>query len=414
MPTLTTDFIGTEWTWIPTIAFLTLVFQIPAVLVLLSRLLQGPTRRPPLTPQRSNSTQVGKITVVVPTLNEAHRLQPCLNGLTRQGYEVREILIVDSRSQDGTPALVQHAAQTDPRIRLLEDDPLPPGWVGRPWALHYGFLQSCPQSDWILGIDADTQPSPFLAATLLQVAETEAYDLITLSPRFILQFPGEWWLQPALLMTLIYRFGPAGGTNEADRVMANGQCCLCRRSLLVKLGGYETVAQSFCDDVTLVRQAAQQGAKVGFLDGANLLKVRMYEGFRETWQEWGRSLDLKDATTPAQLAGDLALLTAVQGVPLIFTALWGLALLLGQDSLTVWGAFGLNLSLVIIRFALLGAIVPSYDFESAQPQNARWFWLSPFADPLAVSRIFVSAQQKPRQWRGRTYSHLIALKKQNG
>jgi dolichol-phosphate mannosyltransferase len=276
--------------------------------------------------------------------------------------------------------------------------------VGRPWALHYGFLQSSPQSEWILGIDADTQPSPFLAATLLQVAETEAYDLITLSPRFILQFPGEWWLQPALLMTLIYRFGPAGGSNGADRVMANGQCCLCRRSLLVALDGYTGAARSFCDDVTLVRQAAQQGAKVGFLDGANLLKVRMYEGFRETWQEWGRSLDLKDATTPAQLASDLWLLAAVQGFPLPLTLLWGLCLQGDSGCVTVTIAFALNVSLVLIRFALLAAIAPSYDFSLTAP-NDRWFFgLSPFADPLAVARIFLSAQQTPRQWRGRVYS----------
>jgi dolichol-phosphate mannosyltransferase len=389
--------------WLSVAAFLILVLQIPAVLILLTRLLQGPTRRPPLRPQSVNSTHVGKVSIVVPTLNEADRLQPCLDGLTRQGYEVREILVVDSRSQDGTQALVKRSALQDPRIRLLEDDPLPPGWVGRPWALHTGFLRSSPDSEWILGIDADTQPTPQLAATLLRVAEEEHFDLITLSPRFILKFPGEWWLQPALLMTLVYRFGPAGGSNPPDRVMANGQCCFCRRSLLVEMDGYSGAAQSFCDDVTLVRQAAQRGAKVGFLDGANLLKVRMYEGLKETWQEWGRSLDLKDATTRTQLWGDLALLKLVQGAPLLWLMIFGLGYLLGSQTLPVTIALGLNLFLVVFRFALQAAIRSSYDFET--PSQGQWlFWLAPLADPLAVARIFLSASQTPRQWRGRTYS----------
>ncbi|MFM7580152.1 MAG: hypothetical protein ACKO5Q_24860 [Microcystaceae cyanobacterium] len=30
-------------------------------------------------------------------------------------------------------------------------------------------------------------------------------------------------------------------------------------------------------------------------------------------------------------------------------------------------------------------------------------WLSPLADPLAVLRIYLSAQQQPKQWRGRIY-----------
>ena len=167
--------------------------QIPALLILLSRLLKGPGRRPPLTPLATHPEQLGKVTVVVPTLNEVERISPCLSGLTRQGYEVREFIVVDSNSQDGTREKVLAIAQTDPRFRLRSDGTLPPGWVGRPWALHNGFLLSSPESEWILGIDADTQPQYGLVASLLAVAVGEGYDLLSLSPQFILQSPGEWW-----------------------------------------------------------------------------------------------------------------------------------------------------------------------------------------------------------------------------
>jgi dolichol-phosphate mannosyltransferase len=288
------------------IALLLLGLQLPAVMVLLSRLVQGPRRRPPLQPRRATPDQVGQVTVVIPTLNEAARLGPCLAGIRRQTYELREVLVVDSRSQDGTPELVRQAQALDPRLRLITDDPLPTGWVGRPWALHTGYEQSSPKSEWILGIDADTQPQPGLVPALITAAAAEGFDLVSLSPRFILKTVGELWLQPALLMTLIYRFGPTGAQGSgAERVMANGQCFLCRRSLLEALGGYTVARQSFCDDVTLARHAAEQGARVGFWDGAALLKVRMYEGLAETWREWGRSLDLKDASSQGQVAGDL-------------------------------------------------------------------------------------------------------------
>ncbi|MFM7576863.1 MAG: glycosyltransferase, partial [Microcystaceae cyanobacterium] len=121
---------------------------------------------------------------------------------------------VDSRSQDGTRELVQTQSQSDRRVQLLTDDPLPPDWVGRPWALDYGFRQSSPDSEWILGIDADTQPQPGLVASVVQAALEEKYDLLSLSPQFILGSPGEWWLQPALLMTLLYRFDSAGVRNQ--------------------------------------------------------------------------------------------------------------------------------------------------------------------------------------------------------
>jgi dolichol-phosphate mannosyltransferase len=386
------------------IALLLLGLQLPAVMVLLSRLVQGPRRRPPLQPRRATPDQVGQVTVVIPTLNEAARLGPCLAGIRRQTYELREVLVVDSRSQDGTPELVRQAQALDPRLRLITDDPLPTGWVGRPWALHTGYEQSSPKSEWILGIDADTQPQPGLVPALITAAAAEGFDLVSLSPRFILKTVGELWLQPALLMTLIYRFGPTGAQGSgAERVMANGQCFLCRRSLLEALGGYTAARQSFCDDVTLARYAAEQGARVGFWDGAALLKVRMYEGLAETWREWGRSLDLKDASSQGQVAGDLWFLTSTQALPWVAVPLLIMGLFQGA-TLPIQLVLGMNLSLLAVRFALQWAILPSYDLSQAQGSWA--FWLSPLADPLAVIRIWLSSLRTPTQWRGREYSGL--------
>lgn len=387
------------------IAFILLVLQVPVVLILLSRLLRGPSRRAPVAPLAPSLDQLGAVSVVVPTLNEAERISPCLEGLTHQSYEVREMIIVDSYSTDRTPDLVKAAQTQDPRFRLINDDPLPTDWVGRPWALHNGFWAMSDNSEWFLGIDADTQPQPGLVAGLVAIAQSENYDLISLSPQFILEYPGEWWLQPALLMTLLYRFNPAGVGSEApERVMANGQCFLCRRSVLEALEGYTSAAGSFCDDVTLARNIAQAGYKVGFLDGAKVLKVRMYEGFADTWEGWGRSLDLKDAGSSAQLWGDLWVLLLTQGLPWLLLVIGLVGIALGVDSPTWLAVTGLNLGLVMMRFALLGAIAPSYAGLSLFSPASWLFWLSPLADPLAVLRIFLSAQGKPKQWRGRVYS----------
>ncbi|KOP23227.1 glycosyl transferase [Hapalosiphon sp. MRB220] len=385
-------------------SLLVLLIQIPAVAILMSRLLKGPLRHPPITPQNPTPDILGSVSVVIPTLNEALRISPLLNGLSRQSYEVREIIVVDSNSQDGTPDLVKAAQKQDPRFRLITDDPLPPNWVGRPWALHNGFLYSCEASEWFLGMDADTQPSPGLVAGLVKTAIAQGYDLISLSPQFILKYPGECWLQPALLMTLLYRFDPAGiNTQQPERVMANGQCFLCRRSVLAAVSGYTSAKSSFCDDVTLARHIAASGFKVGFLDGSKVLKVRMYEGAIETWKEWGRSLDLKDASSQTQLWADLWVLTSTQALPVLLV----LGYLLIFPHLPI--SFNpplvllrLNVFLLVVRFGMLLAIAPCYD--RTQSRGGWLFWLSPLADPLAVVRIFLSAISTPRQWRGRNYN----------
>lgn len=96
------------------IALCLFVVQLPAVMVLLARLLKGPTRRPPLQPRAMTPDQVGQVSVVVPTLNEALRVAPCLTGLSQQTAEVREVLVVDSRSTDGTREIVQKAQKPMP------------------------------------------------------------------------------------------------------------------------------------------------------------------------------------------------------------------------------------------------------------------------------------------------------------
>lgn len=380
------------------IIFGILISQIVATAILLSRLLKGATRRSPLLPQPAEPDLMGKVSVVVPTLNEAARIMPCLIGLSRQSYELREAIIVDSNSQDGTQGIVKAVGQNDPRFRLITDDPLPTGWVGRPWALHTGYLRISPHSEWFLGIDADTEPQPGLIASLLRVAEAEGYDMVSLAPQFILEYPGEWCLQPALLMTLLFRFDSAGvDAVNSSRVMANGQCFLCRRAVLEHLDGYTSAAGSFCDDVTLARNIAAAGYKVGFFDGSKIIKVRMYQGARETWDEWGRSLDLKDAANPAQVWGDALFLLCVQALPLPLLLLTSYCLYLGANYLSIFILFSLNAFLFLLRCGMLLAIAPSY------ADSSLWFWLSPIADPLAVLRICLSSWKKPTKWRGRSY-----------
>lgn len=373
----------------------------PATLVLLKRLSTARDRTMPLLRLEASAEELAKqnpqVSIIIPTLNEIDRLPTCLEGLRNQA--AKEIIVVDSRSQDGTPEYVLKLQKDFPiPLKLITDDPLPASWVGRPWALHTGFLNSDSNSEWVLGIDADTIPQEGLVASFVQKATDDNFDIVSLSPKFILKTAGEQWLQPALLITLIFRFGATGDTTQftEDRVMANGQCFLSKRSKLVELNGYELAKSSFCDDVTLARAAAQRGAKVGFLDGATLMQVRMYASMQETWREWGRSLDLKDAATPVQTFADCILLTAVQGLPL--PILITMAIAQPAPSLLTNSLFWLNSFLVFIRCLLVFGILTSYT------EVGFWFWLSPLADPFAVLRIWISALTKPKSWRGRTYS----------
>lgn len=365
-------------------------------LTLLARLKGGRARRPAEAPRLEGLDAPG-LTVIVATLNEARRIEPCLRGLRAQRAPVREILVVDSGSTDGTRALVEAAAKLDPRIRLVTDPPLAAGWIGKAWALQYGTELAA--SPWVLGMDADTEAEPGCAAAVLAAALREGFDVVSFAPRFDGQSVGERWLQPALLVTLIYRSGAVGDPRvDPDRVMANGQCFLARKETLLTHGGYAPVKDSFAEDVSLVRHLARRGVAVGFLDGARVYRVRSYTGIAQMWREWGRSLDLKDATGRWRQAIDTMFVVLAQGLqwPLAL----GLALQWERIPAGPWRTvLGVSTGiLLLVRWLLLFALMPSYE-----RRGLSW-WLSPLADPVAALRLVVSTLRRPRQWRSRTYT----------
>ena len=328
------------------------------------------------------------MSVIVPTLNEASRLQPCLDGLRRQRAPLSEIIVVDSGSTDGTRELVLAVASGDSRIILEQDPPLPDGWIGKVWALQHGLSRA--HGEWILGIDADVAPNDGLVGGVVSVARRAGLDLVSFAPRFAGQTPAERWLQPALLASLVYRVGAPGTAVRPDRLLANGQCFLVRRSVLLDHGGYEPARESFADDVRLARHLAHRGVRCAFLDGRLLYRVRSYRSMREMWREWGRSIDLADATSVPQQMFDLVLLLLTQTLPLLVLAS---AFIVSLPAVLIL----VNLMLMIPRIGVLLSIAPSYERRG-------WpFYLSVLADPLATLRVALSTFRRPVTWRGLTY-----------
>jgi dolichol-phosphate mannosyltransferase len=381
------------------VAFGLLAVQVPALVALLARLAPGRTRRAPvepvLVPRRDTS-----VSVIVATLNEAHRIRPCLDGLTAQVDPLLEILVVDSDSTDGTRDIVESYALQDPRVRLISDHPLPSGWIGKVWALETGLRHA--RGVWVLGVDADTIPAPGLIGAVVHAVEHDALDVASFGPQFVGQSAGERFVQPAMLTTLVYRCGAPGAiAKSADRVLANGQCFVARRELLVQHGGYAPARRSFSDDVTLARHLAARGARVGFLDGSRIIAVRSYQSLGEMWREWGRSFDLKDATSRRRRWLDLLLVWSVQAMPL--------PVLLAIASTRAWhmpaarALLFVNVLALSVRLMMLVALRGSYAKRGAP------FWLSWLADIPAAWRLTVSTLRVPRKWRGRGYASLAAI-----
>jgi len=209
---------------------------------------------------------------------------------------------------------------------------------------------------------------------------------VSVAGRFACPTPALRWLHPALLTTLVYRFGPAGSTRppRPHRAIANGQCTAFGRKALLDAGGFTPAAGHLTDDIALVRALVARGWRGALLDGTAVLRVRMHADALDAWAGWGRSLPMPDVTSAPTQAVDAITLLVAQALPLP-------RLLLGRGDV-------LDLGLLALRLGTLAGTARAYERADLP------YWLSPLADPAAVGRVLWGALRPTRTWRGRTYT----------
>ena len=330
----------------------------------------------------------GRITVVLPVLDEEERLAGCLEALAEQGKAVSEVLVVDGGSADRTVSLASGFAAHDRRFRLVDASPVPGGWNGKAWGLEAGARAADAACQWLLTVDADTRLAPQAAAALAAAAESRGLDALSVAARQEAPGPMLAALHAAFLATLVYRLGPPGRVYERpEEVQASGQCFLVRASALRRVGGFGRVRASLCEDVTLARELVAAGCRVGFFELDGLVRVRMYESWRQLWRGWPRSLPLRDRFWGWGNRLGLVELGLLQALPLPLVLL--AAGRRRRLPLVVNGA------LLAVRFGVLAGTRRAY----ARPSPAHW--LSPLLDLPAVAALYLSLLRRRHVWRGR-------------
>ena len=334
-----------------------------------------------------------RVSVVVPVLNERDRLGPCLEGAIAQPEEVVEILVVDGGSSDGSKELVCRYAARDGRVRGIAAAPIPAGWNGKAYGLQTGLERADPAADWILTLDADVRPDPALTRSLLAHAWGRGDAAIGVATRQRLSSAAEGVLHPALLTTLVYRFGiPGSATSRVAQIQANGQCSLYRRKPLESCGGFANARSSRCEDVTIARALAAAGYPVGFYEADDLAVAAMYGGWRDAWRNWPRSLPMRDRYMG--IAGWIGLIEVAltQALPLALLLLLTGGMVKGSLARL---ALTVNAALLMVRLGVLAGTARAY-------RDRPWtYWLSPLADLPVAMQLWRSALRRRHVWRGR-------------
>ena len=241
-------------------------------------------RLPDLPPAPGPDEALPGVCLCIPVRDEVEEVGAALDSWLAQDHPGLRILVVDDGSTDGSTDLLRLREAAHPaRLRVLRNDHLPPGWLGKNHALDLASRQpEALAAEWLLFADADVQAAPDLLGRALAFAEAQPTDLLALVPCVDAVGPAERLILPLAASAFLALVPPHQVPNPRHPAFCGvGAFTLVRRRAYDAVGGHAAAPLEAIDDMMLARRVKAAGFVNRVARGGPDLHLRMYHGLGE-------------------------------------------------------------------------------------------------------------------------------------
>ena len=218
------------------------------------------------------------VSVVVAARDEEAGVGEALGSVLDQDYPGSlEVVAVNDRSTDHTGSIIAELAARRPdRLRPLEIEELPEGWLGKNHALYRGTAEA--EGEWLLFTDADVRFSPDCLELAMRYAETERLDHLTLAPELL--------SRGVALKSFVTAFTFVFGVTQrpwrasdpgAKEAVGVGSFNLLKREAYLQAGTHGAIRLPPDDDMRLARLLKDAGYSQGVAYGAGCVSVEWHQ-----------------------------------------------------------------------------------------------------------------------------------------
>ncbi|KGN33427.1 glycosyltransferase family 2 [Knoellia flava TL1] len=220
------------------------------------------------------------MSVVVPARNEAVSVPALLASLAPVRASLRDLVVVDDGSTDGTADLAAAGG-----AHVLRAPEPPAGWVGKSWACHLGVQAT--SGSVLVFLDADTDLSTEALPALLE-QHTREGGLVSVQPH---HRPVRAYEQLSAYFNAVSLMGTGLFAPRPPCVpMAFGPCLVTSRADYVAAGGHEAIRGEILDDASLAAAYDRAGLPVSCVVGGAAVAMRMYPGgARQLVEGWTKN-----------------------------------------------------------------------------------------------------------------------------
>jgi cellulose synthase/poly-beta-1,6-N-acetylglucosamine synthase-like glycosyltransferase len=216
-----------------------------------------------------------RVSVVIAARDEARGIEAALASLLAQDYPDYEVIVVDDRSGDATPAILARMAAGNARLTVLRIDDLPAGWLGKNYALECGARAAT--GGILVFADADVVMRPDVLARAVSHALSARRDHIAIAPEvatpgvLLGMFMGTF----TMFFSLYAR--PWKAPDARSRCFIGiGAFNLVRSEVYRAVGGHSRIALRPDDDIKLGKIIKDAGYAQEMLFGGGCMVIEWY------------------------------------------------------------------------------------------------------------------------------------------
>ena len=306
------------------LALISLVFVAAAMLFLAigNRKIRFLRDLPALLPERPP-----RVSVVIAARDEQRNIGAALESLLGQDYPHYEVIVVDDRSSDATPAIIAGKAACSGRLRMLRIAELPAGWLGKNHALDCGAHLA--SGDILIFADADVVMRADTVSRAVAHALSARRDHIAVAPEVVTHGTALGMVIGVFTMFFTLYARPWKAADPRSRCFIGiGAFNLVRADVYRALGGHRRIAMRPDDDIRLGKIIKDAGYSQEMVFGRDLVRIEWYPALAALARGFEKNvLAGVDYSVAAIIVATLAqaLIFVWPYVALFFTSGWTLA-----------------------------------------------------------------------------------------
>lgn len=340
------------------------------------------------------------VSVVIPAKDEEDHIESALQSVQNSEYPNLEIIIVNDRSSDRTPEIIERIAREDPRVRYLSVTHLPAGWTGKTHALFAGARLA--SGDLFLFSDADTDLDPTAICRAVNHLIRNKLHMLSLYPQFKERRFSENAVYPHLALGLSSVYPPKV-VNDPGKpgALASGCFILITKEAYERVGTWENFRAEITEDIALSKSVKAKGLNLHVMRARHLVRTVPFSGLSEVCRFWKRTF-----------YGGLE-----RSIPLVFRLFTNYVALTVLFAVNIFAVLSLFsgyqtwplLALTALSTAASVMVMIPYGFVVRDEGGSCWYGLSaPLGIAISVwvaaTALFAIVFRRGIDWRGSTYT----------